>query len=60
MMFDPVAQVRRRLPLEHHERVKEAIYAWMETEAGTGEERAAWEHFRRAAKAWLANSRARP
>ena len=46
--------------MKHHERVREAIYAWMDQEAGTESERVAWEHFRRAAKAWLINGHRNP
>jgi hypothetical protein len=60
MMFDPVEQRGRRLPLEPHERVREAIYHWMDQEPGTVAEQSAWKQVRRACQAWLKDSRHRP
>lgn len=57
MLFDPVEQRKQRVRLTPRERVKEAIYAWVETEADSPEEYVAWKHLYRAIRVWLGNSR---
>jgi hypothetical protein len=59
-LFDPVEQQVHCVPLTPIERVREAIYAWMDTEAGTELERATWNRFRNACRDWVGNQEHRP
>ena len=54
--FDPVEQVSRPERLTPVERVREAIYIWVELEPGTKEEHVAWQRVRDSARMWLFRS----
>ena len=60
MIFDPVEQRTYTTRLSRSARFKESIFAWVDAEEGSREERVAWDRLRHAAIAWLHKGGPRP